>query len=64
MALRGKPGQRMKRADRVGARVAVSLGEAELASGVVTLRDLDTGSEETVARDALVARLRPAGTGP
>jgi histidyl-tRNA synthetase len=57
IAFKGKPGQRMKRADRLGARFAVSLGGDELARGVVKLRDLDTGVEEELSKDALAARL-------
>jgi histidyl-tRNA synthetase len=57
LAFRGKPGQRMKRADRIGARFAISLGGDELARGVVRLRDLDSGVEEELGRDALAARL-------
>ena len=34
LAFKGKPGQRMKRADRLGARWAVSVGDDELARGV------------------------------
>lgn len=58
LAFKGKPGQRMKRADRIGARYAVSLGSDELARGVAKLRDLDSGAEEEVAREDLAARLR------
>lgn len=58
LAFKGKPGQRMKRADRIGARHAVSLGGDELARGVAKLRDLDSGAEEEVAREDLAARLR------
>ncbi len=61
LAYRGKPGQRMKRADRLGCRFALSLGEEELARGVVRLRDLDSGEEREVARDALLATLRELG---
>jgi histidyl-tRNA synthetase len=57
LAFKGKPGQRMKRADRIGARWSVSLGSDELARGVVRLRDLDTGAEEELAPDAVAARL-------
>jgi histidyl-tRNA synthetase len=57
LAFRGKPGQRMKRADRLHARHALFIGDDELTQGVVKLRDLDSGSEENVARDAIVARL-------
>jgi histidyl-tRNA synthetase len=60
LAFKGKPGQRMKRADRLGARWAVSLGSDELARGVVRLRDLDSGASEEVARDLLLARLGAA----
>ena len=57
LAFKGKPGQRMKRADRIGARWAVSLGSDELARGVVRLRDLDSGAQEELAPDRLAARL-------
>ena len=57
LAFKGKPGQRMKRADRIGARWSLSLGSDELARGVVRLRDLDSGSEEELAPDAVAARL-------
>ena len=54
LSFKGKPGQRMKRADRLGARFALSLGDEELAKGVVKLRDLDSGVEEEVGRGDLV----------
>ena len=57
LAFRGKPAQRMKRADRLKARYALFLGDEELGRGVVKLRDLDSGAEEDVARDAIGARL-------
>jgi histidyl-tRNA synthetase len=57
LAFKGKPGHRMKRADRLGARFAVSLGPDELARGVVRLRDLDSGADEELPREALLARL-------
>lgn len=60
LAFKGKPGQRMKRADRVGARWAVSIGSDELAKGIVRLRDLDSGADEEVAVDALTGRLASA----
>ena len=59
LAFKGKPGQRMKRADRIGARWAVSLGSDELARGVVQLRDLDSGAQEELAASDLAARLAP-----
>ncbi len=53
LAFKGRPGQRLKRADRLGARLALSLGEEELARGIVRLRDLDTGEEREVPRAEL-----------
>ncbi|MCL6609615.1 MAG: histidine--tRNA ligase [Geminicoccaceae bacterium] len=58
LAFEGKPGKRMKRADRLGAQLALFMGEEERARGVLKLRLLDSGREEEVARAALVARLR------
>ena len=57
LAFKGKPGQRMKRADRANARFAVSMGDAELATGTVRLRDLDSGEETTVERAVVRSRL-------
>jgi histidyl-tRNA synthetase len=58
IAYKGKPGQRMKRAGKLGARYALSLGDEELARGVVKLRDLDSRAEEEVALHAVGSRLR------
>ena len=49
--------RRMRRADRIGARAAILLGEDELARGVATIRDLDRGDQSEVALDALPAQL-------
>ncbi len=49
--------RRMRRADRIGARAAILLGEDELARGVATVRDLDSGDQSEVALDALPAQL-------
>jgi histidyl-tRNA synthetase len=51
--------RRMRRADRIGARAAILLGEDELARGVATIRDLDSGDQSEVALDALAAVLKP-----
>lgn len=48
---------RMKRADRLGASYAVILGEDELASGALTLKDMSTGAQEKVRLDLLADRL-------
>ena len=56
-----------KRADRSGAAVALVLGEAELAAGEVTIKDLRGDAEQvSLARDALGAELerRFADAGP
>jgi histidyl-tRNA synthetase len=55
--LRGKVGQRLKRAAQQNARYAVLLGEDELAQGTVVLRDLDRGEQETMPRASLPTRL-------
>ncbi|MDQ6928496.1 MAG: histidine--tRNA ligase [Actinomycetota bacterium] len=46
-----------KSADRSGARVAVIVGEREAAEGKVTVRDLASGEQRLLARDALVGEL-------
>ncbi len=53
----GNLGKRLKRADKAHARVAVILGEEELAESAATLRDLDSGAQERVGLDALRERL-------
>jgi histidyl-tRNA synthetase len=59
LAYRGNMSRRMKRANRLNARAALILGPDEAARGAVTLRDLDSGEQEEVARDALTERLNP-----
>jgi histidyl-tRNA synthetase len=54
----GNLARRMKRANRIQARHAVILGDDELAKNVATVRDLDSGAQETVSLEALVDRLR------
>ncbi len=57
LAFKGKVGQRMKRADRIGARFAVLFGDDELAAGTVQVKDLRSGEQRVVARAELVAAL-------
>jgi histidyl-tRNA synthetase len=52
----------MRAANRAGARYALILGEEELAQGNVAVKDLDDGTQETVARDTVVSRLAPSGS--
>ncbi len=54
----GNMGKRMKRANKVCARVAVILGEDERLARAVTLRDLDSGEQTTVALDRMEESLR------
>jgi histidyl-tRNA synthetase len=53
----GNMGKRMKRANKVKARVAVILGETELAKNVAVLRDLDSGEQREVPLDSLIGSL-------
>lgn len=48
----------MKAAGRSGARVAVILGEQEVADGTATVRDLAHGAQELVPRDGLAKHIR------
>jgi histidyl-tRNA synthetase len=61
LAYRGKVGQRMKRADRLGASHAIVMGDDELAAGEVTLRNLADGAQEKLTLDAALARLQARG---
>ncbi len=55
--LRGNLKKRLIRASRDNASVAVLIGEDELARGEATVRDLDSGDQQTVALDKLAADL-------
>ena len=48
----------MKSANRSGARFTVVAGERDLAEGVVQLKDMESGEQQPVALDALVAEVR------
>ena len=50
-------GKSLKYADRLGLRTALLLGEDEMAAGTVAVRDLRNGSQETISRDRVAARL-------
>ncbi|MDP9301628.1 MAG: His/Gly/Thr/Pro-type tRNA ligase C-terminal domain-containing protein, partial [Actinomycetota bacterium] len=51
----------LKMADHAGAAFAAIVGERELAGGVVTLRRLSDGEQETVATGELAERLLREG---
>ncbi len=53
MAYRGTLKRRLERANRIGARAAVIIGEAELARGVAQVKNLASGGQQDVALDAL-----------
>jgi len=53
----GNMGKRMKRANKLNARVAIILGENELAKNVAALRDLDSGEQREVPLDQVIESL-------
>ena len=55
---RGNAGKRMKRANKLNASVALVIGDDELNAGVVALKKLDSGEQEMVKRDAVIAALK------
>ena len=57
LAYKGNVGRRLKRADKLNAAYAVLIGETELARGVATVKDLESGAQEEVALDRLEQRL-------
>jgi histidyl-tRNA synthetase len=54
----GNVARRMRRANNVNARVAVLIGEEEIARHVVALRDLDSGEQTEVPVDPSLSELR------
>jgi len=54
----GNVARRMRRANNVNARVAVLIGEEEIARNVVALRDLDSGEQTEVPMDPSLSELR------
>ncbi|GGJ43753.1 histidine--tRNA ligase [Neoroseomonas lacus] len=57
IAYRGNLKRRMERANRIGARAAVILGDEEIVAGVAQLRDLDAGTQEKVPLAEVPGRL-------
>jgi len=57
----GNVKKRMARADKIGAIAAVILGDDELAKGVATVRDLQSGAQEQVPLARLQDRLAALG---
>ena len=57
MAYKGNMKRRMERANRIGARAAIIIGDAELARGVAQVKDLAAGTQTEVALTDLAAHL-------
>jgi histidyl-tRNA synthetase len=53
----GNLARRLRRANKIGARSAILIGEDEIGRGVATLRDLDSGAQIEVPISELAARL-------
>lgn len=58
MAYRGNLRRRMERANRIGARAAVIVGEDDIRAGRAQVKDLASGAQEAVPFPDLPARLR------
>ncbi len=58
MAYRGNLRRRMERANRIGARAAVIIGDDDIAHGVAQVKNLVTGEQEAVALAEIAARMR------
>jgi histidyl-tRNA synthetase len=59
LAYKGNAGKRMKRADKIGSRVAVIIGDDEIAKQTAILKDLSKGTQEEVALANLTTALAP-----
>jgi histidyl-tRNA synthetase len=59
LAYKGNLGNRMKKANRVNASVALIFGDNELAKHIVTFKDLDKGEQKEVALYDLMTALAP-----
>ena len=68
MAYKGNMKRRLAKADSQGARFALILGDDEIANGVVAVKDLVTGQQESVSLadvcDDLLGRLAGVNRGP
>ncbi len=58
LAFSGNLRKRMRRADKLGARAALVLGDDELAQEAIVLRDLDSGQQSTLALERLSQELK------
>lgn len=58
LGFKGNMKKRMQKANDMGARYAVIVGEDELAKGFASLKNLQTGAQQEVAIDAVAAAIR------
>ncbi len=58
ISYRGNLKRRMERANRIGARAAVILGDDDIAHGLAQVKDLATGTQEAVPFSHIPSRLR------
>lgn len=58
MAYKGNAGKRFKRADKLGAKFALVLGEDEVKTGTAMLKSLATGTQESIAQSDVIAALK------
>lgn len=56
---RGNLAKRMKKADKLNAKAVLILGDAELAAGQITLRDMHSGQEQKVPLETITDFLTP-----
>lgn len=61
MTYGGNLGKRLKKANKMNALYALIMGETEVASGTVTLKNLDTGEQSEVRQDTLGTVLKEKG---
>lgn len=57
IAYKGNAGKRLKRADKLSAKLALMLGGDELAANAVTLKNLVSGEQKTLPRTVLAAEM-------
>ena len=58
MAYRGNVKRRMERANRIGARAAVIIGDDDIVQGIAQVKDLATGTQEAIPFAHIPSRLR------
>ncbi|HNU06298.1 MAG TPA: His/Gly/Thr/Pro-type tRNA ligase C-terminal domain-containing protein, partial [Pyrinomonadaceae bacterium] len=53
-----KLGKQFKYAGQIGVKFVCVLGESEIAEGNVTIKNMETGEQETVGRNKLTSKLK------